>query len=576
MLVKRTYKHFGFCCGLGSGAAGFNDSSLQIANMLGNWRCIGGVDIDPAGLADFEEFTGTKGTLLDLFTREQYIAYHGKEPPAGWKEATLDDIRRAAGNEDPDGVFISSPCKGASGLLPESMSVTPKYMALNELTLRCVWLMLEAWRHNPVKLIIFENVPRLASRGRYLLDQIVKLFRHYGYAVEETVHDCGKIANLAQSRPRFLLVARHLERVPAFLYQPQTHNLRGVGEILDRMPMPGDLALAGPMHRVPALHWKTWVRLALVEPGKDWRSLNRLAIEDGYLRDLIIVPEYHSGYLGVHGWGDSIGTIAGRNSPTNGAYSVADPRPVSKAEYSQYGVIPWARHSGVVTEQRSPGQGPFSVADPRPDWNRHSGNFRVVPYDRAAGTIIAGGKGVQGGWQSVADPRVLDRKNGDAYLTGGHYGVVRWDNSAGAVSASARHDNGRWSVADTRLPAANDRLACVIRSPSNTWNRPFTTLELAALQSMFDPEDIWQPHEETGVLELVGKQFILSGSNDGAWRERIGNAVPRKAGKAIADVMLSTLMLSEMGETFTLNSMPVWCRPLAMAISLSRLEVAHG
>ena len=230
----------------------------------------------------------------------------------------------------------------------------------------------------------------------------------------------------------------------------------------------------------------------------------------------------------------------------------------------------------MVTGQRSPGQGPFSVADPRPDWNRHSGNFRVVPYDRAAGTIIAGGKGVQGGWQSVADPRVLDRKKGDAYLTGGHYGVVGWDNSAGAVSASARHDNGRWSVADTRLPAANDRLTCVIRSPSNTWNRPFTTLELAALQSMFDPEDIWQPHEETGVLELVGKQFILSGSNDGAWRERIGNAVPRKAGKAIADVMLSTLMLSEMGETFTLNSMPVWCRPLAMAISLSRPEVDHG
>ncbi|WP_175253488.1 DNA cytosine methyltransferase [Pseudomonas sp. BMW13] len=572
MLVKRTYKHFGFCCGLGSGAAGFNDSALQIANMLGNWRCIGGVDIDRAGLADFEDFTGTKGTMLDLFTREQYIAFHGEQPPTGWKEAGLDDIRRAAGGEDPDAVFISSPCKGASGLLPESMSITPKYMALNELTLRCVWLMLEAWQHNPVKLIVFENVPRLASRGRYLLDQIVGLFRHYGYAVEETVHDCGKIANLAQSRPRFLLVARHVERVPAFLYQPQTHSLRGVGEILGRMPMPGDIEIAGPMHRVPALHWKTWVRLALVEPGKDWRSLNRLAIEDGYLRDLIIVPEYQAGYLGVHGWDDSTGTIAGRNGPTNGAFSVADPRPLSKAEYSQYGVIPWDRHSGVVTGQRSPGQGPFSVADPRPDWNRHSGNFRVVPFDRAAGTIIAGGKGVQGGWQSVADPRVLDRKKGDAYLTGGHYGVVDWESSAGAVSASARHDNGRWSVADTRLPAANDRLACVIRSPHDTWNRPFTTLELAALQSMFDPEDIWQPNSETGALELVGKQFILHGNNDGAWRERIGNAVPRKAGKAIADVMLSTLMLSEMGETFTLNAMPVWCQPLAMAISLSRQQ----
>ncbi|HCL3539035.1 TPA: DNA cytosine methyltransferase, partial [Pseudomonas aeruginosa] len=103
---------------------------------------------------------------------------------------------------------------------------------------------------------------------------------------------------------------------------------------------------------------------------------------------------------------------------------------------------------------------------------------------------------------------------------------------------------------------------------------PFTTLELAALQSMFDPEDIWRPHPETGDLELVGEPFILHGANDGSWRERIGNAVPRKAGKAIADVMLSTLMLSEVGETFILSSMPVWVRPLAAAISLSRLEHA--
>lgn len=578
-MLKRELKHFGFCCGLGSGAAGFNDSHPVVGNVRADWRCIGGVDIDPAGLADFEKFTGTKGTLLDLFTREQYIAFHGTEPPASWREATVDDIRRAAGNEDPDAVFISSPCKGASGLLPESMSVTPKYMALNELTLRCVWLMLEAWQHNPVRLIVFENVPRLATRGRHLLDQIVKLFAHYGYAVAETVHDCGEIANLAQSRKRFLLVARHAEKVPAFLYQPQTHRLRGVGEILGRMPLAGDIELAGPMHRVPSLFWKTWLRLALVEPGKDWRSLNRFAVENGVLRDYLIVPEYQAGYLGVNGWKDSTGTIAGRSGPTNGAYSVADPRYQQSANWNhgqQFGLVDWTEAMGTITGQQSPGQGKFSVADPRPDWNRHSGNYRVVPYDQAAGTIIAGGKGVQGGWQSVADPRVLNREKGDAYLTGGHYGVVDWKEPAGAVSASARHDNGRWSVADVRMPAPNDRMTCVIRSPFNTWNRPFTTLELAALQSMFDPEDIWQPCQDTGRMLQVGDLFTLHGSNDGAWRERIGNAVPRKAGKAIADVMGTTLLLAEAGETFILNSMPVWVRPLAMAMSLTRREVANA
>ena len=34
------------------------------------------------------------------------------------------------------------------------------------------------------------------------------------------------------------------------------------------------------MHRLPALHWKTWVRLAFVEAGSDWRSLNRLRVEE--------------------------------------------------------------------------------------------------------------------------------------------------------------------------------------------------------------------------------------------------------------------------------------------------------
>ncbi|MGT2493066.1 DNA cytosine methyltransferase [Cupriavidus basilensis] len=154
-------------------------------------------------------------TVMDLFTRAMYTAFHAKEPPAGWREATAADIRRAANNEHPHCVFISSPCKGASGLLSEALSRTPKYQALNELTLRCVWLMCEAWKDDPVELIVFENVPRLATRGRHLLDQINQILRHYGYAVNETTHDCGEIGGLAQSRKRFLLVARHMEKVPA-------------------------------------------------------------------------------------------------------------------------------------------------------------------------------------------------------------------------------------------------------------------------------------------------------------------------------------------------------------------------
>ncbi|CAD5378984.1 DNA cytosine methyltransferase [Pseudomonas sp. OF001] len=519
MHVKRTFTHFHFCCGLGGGAKGFNRARPVVGNQQAEWRCLGGIDVDPAGLRDFERLAGVPGTLLDLFTRDQYSRFHGQEPPAGWREATPEDIRRAAQNEDPNAVFISSPCKGASGLLSESMSKTPKYQALNELTLRCVWLMCEAWKHNPVDLIVFENVPRLATRGRHLLDQIGKLLGHYGYAVAETTHDCGELGGLAQSRKRFLLVARYCEKVPPYLYEPEKKTLRAVGDILGRMPLAGDVEAAGPMHRVPALQWKTWVRLALVEAGKDWRSLNRLAIEDGYLRDFVIVPEYQAGYLGVRDWDQAVGTVAGRSSPTNGAFSVADPRaPAEALQYQQYGVRRWDETSGAVIGVKSPGQGTFSVADPRP------------------------------GMRRVA---------GDAYLTGGHYGVVAWDGQAGAVSASARQDNGRWSVADPRMPAADERLTCVIRALDGTWHRPFTTLELAALQSLVDPEE----------------QLELDGLSDQAWRERIGNAVPPAAAEAIAHVMGTTLLLAGQGETFMLSSMPVWVRPVAVGLSMARQEV---
>ncbi|WP_425318762.1 DNA cytosine methyltransferase [Pseudomonas nitroreducens] len=636
MTIKRKLYHFHFCCGLGGGAKGFNQARPRVGNVEAEWECLGGIDVDPAGLADFSRLAGVPGTLLDLFTRDQYIRFHGKEPPPGWREATPEDVRRAAQGKRPDAVFISSPCKGASGLLSEKMSLTPKYQALNELTLRCIWLMGEAWADDPVPLIVFENVPRLATRGRHLLDQINSLLGSFGYAVAETTHDCGELGGLAQSRKRFLLVARHVEKVPPFLYEPEKKTLRAVGDILGRMPMPGDIDAAGPMHRVPALQWKTWVRLALVRAGSDWRSLNDLAVEDGHLRDLIIVPEYRSGYMGVNYWNDSMGTVAGRSGPTNGAFAVADPRAQPSASWNHgqnYGVVGWDGATGTISGQQWPNQGRFAVADPRgesfgkypvTEWEDHAGTviaasttgqgafavadprpgvawhknvFRVVSMEQHAGTVtsghgpssggqavadpryhnwhpgassrklnvvpwagtagtVTGSQQVASGALSIADPRVLDRTKGDAYLTGGHYGVVGFDQSAGAVSASARHDNGRWSVADPRMPAANDRLTCIIQSLDGTWHRPFTTLELAALQSLVDPEE----------------QLILDGLSDSDWRERIGNAVPPKAAQAIGEVMGTTLLLAGMGETFMLSSMPIWVRPVAVALSVSQTQ----
>lgn len=582
-------RHFHLFAGLGGGARGFNRGEARVGSLQARFRCIGGIDVDPAAMRDFERLAGVPGTVLDMFDREQYLAFHGAEPPADWREATPADIHRAAGHERPHIVFLSAPCKGFSGLLSETKSKTDKYQALNRLTLRGVWLMLEAWRDDPPELVLFENVPRLATRGRALLDRITTMLRAYGYATAETTHDCGELGGLAQSRKRFLLVARHTEKVPPLLYQPERRPLRAVGDVLGRMLLPGDLR-AGPMHRMPSLQWKTWVRLAFVEAGSDWRSLNRLAVEDGHLRDYLLMPTMHRGGYGVRRWDAPTGVVAGESRCSNGAFSVADPRFDPKGnDFQQYGVIPWQQPMGAVINVKAPGQGGYTVADPRHDgpakhsnefriveWHRHSmavtsahgtrqavadprggpdaaelhGKYHMTPWAAPARTVIAGNAN---GAFAVADPRSGMAGDREAYLTGGHYGVVPWAEPSGAVSAAACHDNGRWSVADPRpMPAADDKLVARIQALDGTWHRPFTTLELAALQSLVDPEE----------------QLELDGLSDSAWRERIGNAVPSDAAQAIASEMGRTLLLAWSGETFALSAAPVWVRNLAVAISL--------
>lgn len=621
-------RHFHLFCGLGGGAAGFNRGEARVGNMQARFRCIGGIDVSAAAIRDFGRLAGVPGTVLDMFDRDQYLAFHGAEPPAGWREATPVDIQRAAGNERPHIVFLSAPCKGFSGLLSEGKSKTDKYQALNRLTLRGVWLMLEAFADDLPELIIFENVPRIANRGRHLLDQIQGLLQSYGYATAETTHDCGEIGGLAQSRKRFLMVARHIEKVPHFLYEPIKHPLQSVGSVLGRMPLPGD-PQGGPMHRIPALQWKTWVRLAFVEAGSDWRSLNKLVVEDGSLRDFLIVPDMHNTSLGVRKWDSPTGVVAGRSLPLNGAFSVADPRYAGQ-NYSQYGVLHFDKPMGAVSGQSAPGGGKYTVADPRmgESSTRHYNLYRVVHWDRASNVVagsshvgggamsvadprragptygkygvtdwadpsntvisgsttgqgafavgdprmnwnpeahsaklrvtdwdqpqsaITGARGPYTGATAIADPRILHRSTGDHYLTGGHYGVVQWQDSCGAVSGSACHDNGRWSVADPRMPRPDEKIIAVIRSLDNTWHRPFTTLELAALQGLVDPEE----------------QLELDGLSDQAWRERIGNAVPAPAAQAIASEMGRTLLLAWGGGTMPLAFTPIWVRNVAVGL----------
>jgi hypothetical protein len=132
---------------------------------------------------------------------------------------------------------------------------------------------------------------------------------------------------------------------------------------------------------------------------------------------------------------------------------------------------------------------------------------------------------------------------------------VPWDSPSGAVSAAARQDNGRWSVADPRidaLPAPDQKTVAIIRALDGTWHRPFTTLELAALQSLIEPEEY----------------LLLDGMSDSVWREHIGNLVPPDAATAIAEVMGTTLLLAGAGETFVLSATPIWVRNVALALTM--------
>lgn len=662
-LGNDTYEitHFCLFSGMGGLPLGMNRGHARVGRARTRMRCLGGVDNWPVAISNFNRMVGTQGTVLDLFDRRDYEAFHGKAPPKGWREATPADIRAAAGGECPDIVATSPPCKAFSGLLNPKMAATPKYLALNNLVLRGIQLTLAAFADDLPAFILIENVPRIMQRGRQLLDDVEGLLRYHGYAVNETTHDCGELGALSQKRPRFLLVARNVHKIRPFLYVPPKSPVKSIGEALSKLPLPED-PRAGSMHRLPRLQWQTWMRLALIEAGKDWRSLERHAVVDGNLRDVglmqiqpsagsygVVDPhvppgtDWHRDVMGVMQWDKAAGTVKGRAHVTTGAHSVADPRwPEGQfGSFGPYRVVDWNKPSATVTAQAAPGSGPYTVADPRPivgkkpmfgnmyrliswgdpcnavtgavrpaggaasvadprieayglhsgklqvqDWEgpartvtgadrvgsgaqvvadprgleigQYSSKMLVRPWDKPTGTITAD-TDIQAGAQCIADPRPTWNKeaSGD-WSNGGHYGVLDWQQASGAVVAKAKHDNGFFNVADPRpLPAPNDRPDPVplIVSLDGTWHRPLTTFELAHLQGF-------------PVYNADGQPMQIEGGSEQVMRELIGNAVPPPTAEAIARTIGETMLAEVLGETFRLDTLPIWVRQTAVAIAM--------
>jgi site-specific DNA-cytosine methylase len=555
-------------CGIGGGALGFQQAEARLLRRCGRFRSLGGIDCDPLAAQDFERLTKSPCLVADI------------------AEMTACDLVRFC-PVSPDCVFLSPPCKGFSGLLGSAAARAPRYRALNRLVLHWTQIMLEAWRNRLPGLVLIENVPRIASRGRHLLRKVRKLLRQAGYVFHEQSHDCGELGGLAQRRRRFLLVGRLPSRISPLLYQPPKRRVRACGEVLESLPMPNDPA-GGPLHVMPRISWLNWVRLALIPAGGDWRDLpgvlgdlerravhKRHAVEDWAtptgavagsgsngvenVADPRIVPQRenksaHWNKYSVGAWDEPSATVIGASRPGSGAPAVADPRVGYRDTFGggALGVKPWNEPLGTVTGNSVPSGGTFAVADPRVRVAYDHG-YRILRWDEPS--FVVHGKAHPGtGAYSVADVRVPSESRTGAY------GVIAWTEAAKTVTGVAGIDNGAWAVADPRLPDARPvmviedirkppPLVPVIIAADGTWHRPLTTLELAALQGF--------------PTEVDGKPLELAGKSSTAWRERIGNAVPPPAARAIAEQMLIALIEEAESTMLMRADGAVWVTPEA-------------
>lgn len=594
-------------CGLGAGARGFLDAQIKLFGTDLRFRCLGGIDLDPAACKDFDYLTGTAAQCIDV------------------EQITAQMLRDWYGESSPDCVFLSPPCKGASGLLPKELAGTEKYQAMNKLALVWMRVMLEAWRDAPPKLVLLENVPRLRTRAKEMLDAVKKLLRGAGYKLHEGFHDCGEIGGLAQRRRRYLLVARLHARCPNLLYEPPKLRVKACGEVLEKLPVPAtmDARSFGKIHALPEISFLNWVRLSMIPPGGDWRDLEGVLQEGqarrevykrhevapwdqptgvitgsganavSHVQDPRVEPWSRRGTMGVLPWEEPAGAVCGESRPSNGRFSVADPRPVSMAPSTfngVLGVMPWSEPSRSVIGGRS--NGATHVADPRalelpPSEGRHWNKYAVGSWDEPARTVIGAIQPGSGG-PAVADPRPTRRKrkrNGDGdprvvYAYDAGYAVLGWEQAARTIAGTAAVGCGAYSVAEPRperppfnieieealaLAAANPKkpppFLPVIVSADGTWHRPLTTLELAALQGL---PTTWK-----------GAPLALAGKSQSAWRERIGNAVPVGAARAIAEKMLVTLAASALG-TFSMDGGAVWVLPNGIERDGMMLEELHA
>lgn len=520
-----TFTSYFAYCGSGGGAYGFQQAGTHLLGRQLRMEVLGGFDIDPKAVQNFEYLTGVPALCADA------------------RALTKEQLRASAQNRNPDVVFGSAPCVGATKLITDALAATPHYQQMNELMLVWTEQMLDTWHP---RLIIYENVGNVIHRAKHVIKKVRAMLKKAGYLVADEDHelgeygpadvggvmyDAGKLGGLAQRRKRWLLVARDPALCAPLLYKPPKRRVRGVGEVIGPLPLPDDPA-GGPMHKLPRLSVMNWIRLALIPAGGDWRDLPGVLAEEQKRREVFrrthlarwedpsvtvggpgsngpygvaaprVVPmmldeeaqkrwEQHGekteggthwfkGKYGVQPWDKPGRAVIGGNG--NGSAYVADPRVIpqpdnARAFEHKYRVEDWQEPSHAVTGTDRLGSGAPSVADPRIAMAFDHAH-RVTPWESPAGTVTHSPSPASGGG-ACADPRLGCEPHSGAY------GVNGWTDPANTVTGAGQVDNARQAVADPRAEGFRGVLGVVpwdvesgtITGATRAGNGPFSVAD---------------------------------------------------------------------------------------------------
>lgn len=573
------------------------------------------IDSWGVALTTCHRMTGCAVQLGDLFDAEDYAIFHGHPPPEGWSPLTPAGLRVIC-PDAPDVISGSPPCKGFTQLLPSKQAEKPKYEALNRLVVRWLWLCMEAWPQRRPALILMENVPnivdpkrRKAKRGEALISRVERMLEAYGYATRRTVHDCGKLGGLPQTRKRFLMVARHVEQCPTLLYEPWSLPLRSIGSAIGDLPVPA-WENNIPHHQLPNLRRSTEQRLAFVTVGGDWRSIagnwgrakGWAEVESGGYRWVVptdghgaidledpAVKRAFRGAYGVCRLDETASTITGNARPSTGRYAVAEPL-AGVRHNNVMRVAAWNGPSPCVTGGGTPTAGGIcvgvpveNIADPtmtdRPD--RHVGKHTVHDWGAPSKTITGSAR-VGSSACEVADPRPVDisdptlgcKPNGATLRVVGMDGPCPtvtgtggpWTSSSIQIAAPIPHRppragafgvqsmdaasctiTGSFDVHNSAAAVADvPRMVKVpLIAPDGYWKRAMTARELADLMT-FPRLDAW------------GRPLVIEG-NAADVLMQVGNAIPPDSAQTTFEQMLMTLMGRDLGITLTSGG-GIWVR----------------